>query len=239
MLSYRPWKLDSAFRLLLALVGGFGLLGLAAYAADNFITGVPKERLRLLISVLGTLVYQGVSVILIQKFLQENELTWGGAFGFRKAGLGRNLGVAAVMALLVFPANLTLMKVCQQILEWKAIKAVPQEAVEALRTSQSATDVALLAVLALLTAPVLEELLYRGILYPSIKQAGFPRIAFWGTALLFAAAHVNTVTFVPLVFFALMQTLLYEYTDNLMAPMLSHSLFNSANFLWVMLDRAS
>ena len=49
-----------------------------------------------------------------------------------------------------------------------------------------------------LLAPVAEELLFRGILYPAIKQAGFPRLALWGTSLLFAAMHMNLVTFVPL-----------------------------------------
>jgi membrane protease YdiL (CAAX protease family) len=28
--------------------------------------------------------------------------------------------------------------------------------------------------------------------------------------------------------------LLYEYTDNLLAPMLTHSLFNAANYFWLL-----
>ena len=51
---------------------------------------------------------------------------------------------------------------------------------------------------AVLLAPVAEEMLFRGILYPAIKQAGYPRLALWGTSLLFAAVHMNLVTFVPL-----------------------------------------
>jgi uncharacterized protein len=86
-------------------------------------------------------------------------------------------------------------------------------------------------VLAILLAPVAEELLFRGILYPAIKQAGFPRVALWGTALLFAATHHNLPTFLPLALLAIALALLYEKTNNLLAPIAAHSLFNMMNFL--------
>jgi len=41
-------------------------------------------------------------------------------------------------------------------------------------------------------------------LYPWIKQSGFPRLALWGTAILFAAIHFNLATFIPLAALALM-----------------------------------
>jgi membrane protease YdiL (CAAX protease family) len=55
-------------------------------------------------------------------------------------------------------------------------------------------------------------------------------LALWGTSLLFAAVHTNVVTFVPLVVLALVLTALYERTDNLLAPVAAHVLFNALNF---------
>jgi membrane protease YdiL (CAAX protease family) len=81
-----------------------------------------------------------------------------------------------------------------------------------------------------LLAPVAEEVLFRGILYPAIKQMGRPRLALWGTSLLFAAVHMNVVTFVPLAVLALVLTVLYERTNNLLAPITAHVLFNALNF---------
>jgi membrane protease YdiL (CAAX protease family) len=78
---------------------------------------------------------------------------------------------------------------------------------------------------------VAEEVLFRGILYPAIKQAGHPRVALWGTALLFAAVHMNLVTFLPLAVLALVLTALYERTNNLLAPITAHVLFNALNFV--------
>ena len=87
-----------------------------------------------------------------------------------------------------------------------------------------------LGVITILLAPAAEEVLFRGILYPWVKQAGYPRLALWGTALVFAAIHLNLATFVPLAVLAVALTLLYERTGNLLAPITAHALFNGFNF---------
>src|SRR5262249_9857803 len=88
-------------------------------------------------------------------------------------------------------------------------------------------------------APFAEEILFRGILYPWIKAAGFPRIALWVTAIAFGAVHMNVMNFLPLFVLALVLTLLYEKTNNLMAPIAAHSLFNAVNFVMLLLQTAS
>ena len=60
-------------------------------------------------------------------------------------------------------------------------------------------------------------------------------LAWFGVSALFALIHVNLPTFVPLFALALALTWLYERTDNLLAPIIAHALFNAANFavlLW-------
>jgi membrane protease YdiL (CAAX protease family) len=90
--------------------------------------------------------------------------------------------------------------------------------------------------LAVLLVPPAEEILFRGILYPWIKQAGYPRLALWGTALVFAGVHFNLVSFLPLAAFALVLAALYERTNNLLAPITAHALFNTLNFLLLLLQ---
>jgi hypothetical protein len=53
----------------------------------------------------------------------------------------------------------------------------------------------------------------------------------WGSSALFAAVHFNMVSFLPLLVFALVLVYLYETFQNLLAPIVAHSLFNAANFL--------
>jgi len=79
--------------------------------------------------------------------------------------------------------------------------------------------------------PAAEEMLFRGLLYPWIKKAGFPKLAFWGSSLLFALIHLNLMTFLPLFVLALILTALYEKTNNLLAPITAHTLFNAVNLV--------
>jgi uncharacterized protein len=92
---------------------------------------------------------------------------------------------------------------------------------------------------AILIVPWAEEMLFRGILYPAVKQWGFPRLACWGTSMAFGAIHFNLVTFLPLTLLALVLVRLYERTGNLLAPITAHSLFNAVNFalLYLVPDR--
>ena len=84
-------------------------------------------------------------------------------------------------------------------------------------------------VMAVAVAPVAEEILFRGILYPAIKQIGYPNVAAIGTAILFALFHVNLLTFASLTAVALGLIALYEFTDNLLAPIVAHAVFNASN----------
>jgi len=78
---------------------------------------------------------------------------------------------------------------------------------------------------------VAEEFIFRGLLYPLVKQLGSPRFAWFGVNALFALIHLDAGTLVPLFVLALALTWLYERTDNLLAPIAGHSLFNVANLV--------
>ena len=51
------------------------------------------------------------------------------------------------------------------------------------------------------------------------------------TSVLFAAIHMNVVIFIPLVFLGCVLTWLYERSDSLLAPIVTHAVFNATNFL--------
>jgi membrane protease YdiL (CAAX protease family) len=68
-------------------------------------------------------------------------------------------------------------------------------------------------------------------LYPFVKQLGWRRLAWFGVSFAFALIHDAAATFVPLFVLALALTWLYEKTDNLLAPIAAHSLFNAANLV--------
>ena len=227
---YRPWGRDNlTSRLggyLVCLYGGILLATLAQKTIEHSGPSVTQM-------IVASLSLQGAALILIPHFLREQQLGWKDAFGFgnnRKQAI--MLGI--ILACLFLPLGMGLQWLSAQLmmhLPWIPIKPQQQESVQTLQMAVTWFNRIELGVITIVLAPVAEEMLFRGILYPTIKQVGFPRLALWGTALLFAAIHMNLVTFVPLLVLALGLTLVYERTDNLLAPITAHALFNAMNFV--------
>ena len=229
------WKLEDVLRrLVLALAAFYAafLLGLWAQKVGGPDSVSPSVA-QMVISALS---FQGAALLLVQRFLWEHHIQWRAAFGlqnnWRQAVL---LGLIAACLFLPFGWGLQLGIATG--LEWAAnrlpglhLKPEEQQAVHTLQMAVTMGSRVALGLITIVLAPVAEETLFRGILYPWIKRAGFPRLALWGTALLFAAVHMNLVSFVPLSLLALVLTLLYERTGNLLAPITGHALFNGMNF---------
>lgn len=237
MLSEKPWNPLSVVRLLLLL---FVCLCMGALAGSliRHLTGAGNANetslFNLLLSVLS---FHGAALVLIALFLREEHIGWSEAFGFSTPELGRALLVSLLIACIVLPIGWMLQSASAEALTALAdkfpkfsLKPEDQQVVQMLKNTTSWSYRICLGLTAILLAPAAEELLFRGVLYPTVKQSGYPRLALWGTSLIFAAIHLNLATFVPLTFLAIVLTLLYERTNNLLAPMTVHSLFNAANF---------
>jgi membrane protease YdiL (CAAX protease family) len=173
----------------------------------------------------------------IALFLREQHLPWTSAFGFASPGLGRALSLAMLAGLVILICALELGWLAGEILNRLGGSPQVQETVQIMQSTEAPARQVFYGVVAILMVPVAEEMLFRGLLYPTVKQIGCPRLALWGTSILFAASHVNLMAFVPLIYVAVMLTLLYEETNNLLAPILAHSLFNAANFFLLLNER--
>lgn len=84
-----------------------------------------------------------------------------------------------------------------------------------------------------LIAPVVEEMLFRGILLRSFL-ARYPRgLAIGYSALYFGAAHLNIYQFSVAFLMGLLMGWLYERSRSLIPCVALHAAFNSTVFLWV------
>jgi membrane protease YdiL (CAAX protease family) len=180
---------------------------------------------------MNALFFQAAAMVLTGIFIRDHQMTWTEAFGWnnhwRRAVL---LGVVA--ACVFMPVACALQQVSAKLmtLPHLGLKPEEQQTVQAIRATGTAFYRVLFAVITILLVPPAEEILFRGIAYPFLKRTGHPRLALWGTALFFAAIHLNMLAFLPLLALALLLTWLYERTNNLLAPILAHSMFNALNF---------
>jgi membrane protease YdiL (CAAX protease family) len=85
--------------------------------------------------------------------------------------------------------------------------------------------------LAVVIAPVAEELAFRGYLYGVMRRyfGALPALVF--TGVLFAIIHLNVPTLFPLFVLSCLFTVSYEVTGSLLVPMTMHALFNTVNLV--------
>ncbi|QJE96615.1 CPBP family intramembrane glutamic endopeptidase [Luteolibacter luteus] len=108
------------------------------------------------------------------------------------------------------------------------IESMQQEAVKLLQEAKDPAIIILMGVAAVIIAPLTEEVVFRGYLYPAAKRFCGAYGAMIFSSLVFAAAHANAMALLPLFILAMLLCLIYELTGSIWATISVHFLFNLA-----------
>jgi membrane protease YdiL (CAAX protease family) len=97
-----------------------------------------------------------------------------------------------------------------------------------------------IALVAFATAPLVEELVYRGVLYSALDRAAGKAIAVVVVSLLFAGVHViqyanNVGVIVVITILSFTLTLARAYTGSVVPPFVIHLVFNGIQSLFILL----
>ena len=213
-------------------------------ALANFLTqlvlqavvlGTHTDDLRL--RALGTLL-AGVGGLLVTGALLRELIVRQLGQPLRTLGLAwtapRNLGLAAlVCVLLVFPISLINLLGQLLLAGIVGLEPAPQSVVSLFRETAAKQPVALtvgLVFLGVVLAPVVEEIVFRGLLHGWLRVRWGARTAGVVSAALFAAAHANLGAYLPLFFLGLVLSSLVERTGSLLPAMTYHACFNGLTF---------
>jgi membrane protease YdiL (CAAX protease family) len=234
MISEKPWKADSVLLLasLLMLCLTFG--SLAGMYLPKYVPALANVDASFFRFVVSTLSFQGSALVLISLFLRLHGVRWRDLLLGRAVWLPRIVFLGVGASILVLPAALTLNWFSYQLMTLFNLPPEKQAAVVIVEKTVGVGKQVCFAVAAIALAPFVEEVLFRGILYPFLKPRLKMPLAVAFTSILFAAIHANLLTFVPLVFLALVLTALYEKTDALLTPILAHAFFNATNFFMLL-----
>ncbi len=124
-------------------------------------------------------------------------------------------------------------------MEWmKGLGVEPvQDTVKLLQTTTDPLVLGLMAFAAVVAAPLCEEVVFRGYLYPVAKRFGGHWVAAICSSLVFSAAHGSLAALFPLFIFGLVLVFLYEKTGSIWAPIAVHFCFNGATVAVQMIVR--
>jgi membrane protease YdiL (CAAX protease family) len=227
----KAWTFEN-FRRRAGIVFACFYPGLMLLAWAQQLAGAPATTHLVGQMLIGLVSLQGAVLLLTWRMLRQQQITWDQAFGFSERWV-RAIVFGILVAGIFLPIGNVIQGFCDHLMRqpYFPVKPVEQQAVQTLRTASSMAGRLAAGFFTIAVAPVGEEMLFRGILYPTIKKAGFPKLALWVTSLAFAAIHANVEIFLPLLVLALLLTLLYEKTNNLLAPITAHAVFNSVQLI--------
>jgi len=108
-----------------------------------------------------------------------------------------------------------------------------------LRSSRSAVYV--VAFMATFTAPIVEEVIYRGLVYSSLQRTFGPALAVVSVTLLFALVHVpqyypSFSSISLLLLLSLVLTLIRAWTGNLLPCIILHTIFNATQSILLIIE---
>lgn len=143
----------------------------------------------------------------------------------------RAVKFACVCALPVFLVAFGLNWLCAHLLEWTTGTAMAdQDLVKCLLADGEPLGLRIALCLSVLfAAPLVEEPLFRGVVFRGLASAVPAWAAVAVSGFLFALVHVNAATFLPLWYLGAAFAWLYRRTGTILAPMALHALFNGVN----------
>ncbi len=165
--------------------------------------------------------------------------------GLRGFGLGigrimRALGTTGAVTLFILPATFLTLAAVTLLLGAVGVEspAIAHDLLYAIRDGSPTVRAGLIAA-AVLIAPLIEEIVFRGIIQSGLRQAGVvarPWHAIVATAALFALIHGNVAyqAWPGLFVLALGLGYVYERTGSLWSSILIHAIFNALNIAMVL-----
>lgn len=231
MLSPKPWRTEVVLLFSAVQFLCFGLGVVTAALLQK--AGVPgfKDDYDFGFVFVATFGFQGMTWILMERFFWAHDISLREGIGLKKRHLFWTFLFAFGLVIVILPVAYLLQLESAVLME--RIHWIPkdEEAVKLLAGATSPAAQIYLAIFTVVVVPVAEEFIFRGMLFPFIKQLGFPITAWVGVSLFFALIHGDPAIFISLFVLSLALTWLYEVTDNLMAPIFAHALFNATGLI--------
>lgn len=212
------------------------LLGVVAYRGMHL--GLPADEGRDASAiVLQSVTFHWAALAFLMGSLRRAGRGWGEVFGASARRWARHVATGLALYLATLPFLWFYSVLYQAGLRAVGYEPRLQHVAWAMTAPHAWWVRAYLALLALVLAPWVEELVFRGVGLPLLaRHVGLPGAVVILSAL-FAGMHFHIPSLVPLFVMALALALAYVYTGSILVPAVMHAAFNLVNLALLMLAR--
>ena len=162
--------------------------------------------------------------LFVAAFLRFRGLDVNSLGGFSKLGFWRTLATGGILLFAAYPLIALADVITRRVLGGETSR---QGIVELFSGSQTIQQRALIIVLAIAIAPMVEEFVFRFFLYGVVKRYAGRFVGLAANSVLFAAVHAHAPSAVPLFVLGACFTIAYEWSGSILVSMTMHALFNS------------
>jgi len=113
------------------------------------------------------------------------------------------------------------------------IEIKPQDILERFKELENSFEISIFVIGSAVIAPIYEELLFRGIIFPTLIQKTNFTIALVLSSLIFAVLHFHLSALLPLFVLSIILSITYLYTSTIWASISLHALFNLISIIAV------
>ena len=110
-----------------------------------------------------------------------------------------------------------------------------QEIVRNVRISNNSTELLSAFIMIVIIAPIIEEIIFRGLIYRVFKGLLGPFFGAFISSILFSFVHLNLLSFPYLFIFGIILCLYYEKEKTIFTPILMHSILNGIMFSLILI----
>tara|TARA_Y100001934_G_scaffold60459_1_gene74871 strand:- start:61 stop:792 length:732 start_codon:yes stop_codon:yes gene_type:complete len=228
VLDRKPWKLWEAALLISPFVLS---IVVAQFAQSQIPANAPPPVFSLGNFLLNSVVFLAYAACAVGILMSKYELSLDAVLGLKKGPLAQLLPTAFFIGFAIVPLMFILQMGCNLFFKSMGIAVEAQKSIQTLKSMDTPFQILLFSLMPVIQAPLVEEILFRGILFPSLRISVPRWVAYCAPAFLFSAVHLSLLNALPLFALALLLTWQYEKTGNLLCPVLTHAGFNLCNVL--------
>jgi membrane protease YdiL (CAAX protease family) len=193
----------------------------------------------ILLFFLGSILSYLLIMVGIGVFLAAAQRSADYQFGLGRVSVFNLVRWSLVICGAVFFVELPLSHLIDRLMTWLQVPHPEQQAVEMFRKIRSPSEIIGFILYSSLAVPLFEELFFRGFLYSFLKRF----TSTWGAIILsagiFAFAHQNLASVVPLWLLGIVLAVAYEHTGSLLLPMCIHGCFNLITAVSLLVEKSS
>lgn len=225
----RPYGAPDAF-IALGVIVLFGWSSLQITDPGKAAAAAPQALSPAVELLLGISMLMFFSILLILYMRICRDMDPAEMFGLRSLPIPVALGIATLSFLAVWLAIVVAMSLLKTyVFDGVWPDESSQMTVETFRKTGSPLYKVLLGIVAVVIAPLMEEIIFRGFLYGVVKRFTDRWFSTFFTALFFAAVHQHVGSLFPLFVLAIGLAVAYEATGCLFVPIFMHAIFNGYN----------